>query len=1128
MTNATTRARNGRRESVISNATASTIVNGRGRKNSVANSIVSANGMVGINGARPRANTISHLDMPQFAQMEGGDGSLTRVHTHNLVFPVPNSGIMPMPGSPMHYDFHAMQHGLAAHPSMHHLPKLDTHMSGMDPNFAHSLHTAPPYAQMHAFDMDHLANPHNTVNPAALHFGGGTAAPAGNIPFGYNLVEASGLAAEGDEFGWMNGWNGQMMPSHDLHEQVIDESSPSRVSSGDSPETYDESLNNSHMGMPIPTNFHWQHDAQAQQQLHQQHHQHQQQHQQQLHPNAFQPDPTRTEFAHPDEQGRTVSPSIHHESAQPSADAFLHPAMMHPNGLPQQSPHQPHAQSQPQPQQQLQLDANTPQPAAFFGAALTQFSSHSPSVTAPSMAGSARHNSVTSVSADPINEATRQAMLANLPPSSTYSPHAQQLQQGGATSSPITTNNTADVAPAPSVEANLTTDDLRRFLDAFIQYALPHLPVVHIHTISFTAFEKGFESCFVQRGPGQAPKFAPSASPLGETGGPRCLLLGMAAVGALYEYDHQASKKLFESAKKLISLYLEARRKADMSAAMNGSADESASPPLWIVQAMFLTVIYGHHCGDKLAADIASNQMAALVSLGRAAHLNVSSGPTFKAENGGDVDMNDAPPPRQTNSLFDRPAQNELEQRWMDWKTHEERKRLFFAIFTISSLLTLAYNQTPCIMNSEIRLDLPCPEALWAAETAEEWQSLGGAELANKTAIPFATALTTLLTANKRQPAQNESPKDPFHIANPLAALQTSGADGSEPDFKPSTFGCYVLIHALHNYIWETRSRHRGRDWTPQEAEVMVSHIEPALKAWQTAWKSTEFHKLERPNPYGLGPMAADSIPLLDMAFVKLFVNLSRTAEAFWRRDFDAMAEELSKGSEVILAGTPGERTNPFEPHANGNTSPKGSPSGVGPRRVMELQASGNHGTSRRERSLRKAAIYAADSMAIACTYNLTYADASAHELPIQSAICFLDCAQVLAEWTTTVQERTGRYLGLIGRDPVNFTQVPAAVLLENEDIELLHKIEQICNSMENKRLQQESLLAMDMQNFNPGVAMQSNFQLAPCGIGSRILRVSAMMLEKAVIWPITHVMAKALETEAHHMDRRHLASLPH
>lgn len=399
-------------------------------------------------------------------------------------------------------------------------------------------------------------------------------------------------------------------------------------------------------------------------------------------------------------------------------------------------------------------------------------------------------------------------------------------------------------------------------------------------------------------------------------------------------------------------------------------------------------------------------------------------------------------------------------------------------------------------MNSEILLDLPCDEELWSAETAQEWHSRGGLAAAQQNAISFAAALSTLLTANQRQSRKFSASTS----NNPLATLQ-AGDSSSESELRPSTFGCLVLINALHNYIWETRSRHHGRQWTAQETESMFSHIEPALNAWQAAWKANDRHKLERPNPFGLGPLSADSIPLLDLAFVRLFVNLGRSKEAFWARDFDTMADELARGAEIVQhADVPLTS----DDQLNGANMKNGQTNSIHQRRASQISPT-DQACPRRERHLRKAAFYAADSLTIACNFNLTYADVTAHELPIQSAMCFFDCSQVLAEWASTVQERVGRYLGVLGRGQIDYSQVPAIMLLENEDVELLRKIEQITESMETKRFQQENLLAIDLQNMHHSMSMASvhnNVDLSNFGLSSRFLRVVAMMLEKAVVWP--------------------------
>lgn len=70
-------------------------------------------------------------------------------------------------------------------------------------------------------------------------------------------------------------------------------------------------------------------------------------------------------------------------------------------------------------------------------------------------------------------------------------------------------------------------------------------------------------------------------------GGGGALILAMAAIGAFYEFETSASRDLFEMAKKVIHIYLDERRRADISAAMGGansSCDNAAQDtPLWLV-----------------------------------------------------------------------------------------------------------------------------------------------------------------------------------------------------------------------------------------------------------------------------------------------------------------------------------------------------------------------------------------------------------------------------------------------------------------------------------------------------------------------------------------------------------------
>jgi len=121
------------------------------------------------------------------------------------------------------------------------------------------------------------------------------------------------------------------------------------------------------------------------------------------------------------------------------------------------------------------------------------------------------------------------------------------------------------------------------------------------------------------------------------------------------------------------------------------------------------------------------------------------------------------------------------------------------------------------------------------------------------------------------------------------------------------------------------------------------------------------------------------------------------------------------------------------------------------------------------------------------------------------------DCAQVLAEWVATVQERVGRYLGILGKDDIDYGQVPGIMLLDDEDCKLLDKIVVVLNGAEAK-------VALDMGGTGPiGPAAA----LKECGFGSKILLMTAYMLDKAAVWPVTRLMARSLETQALHMTTR-------
>jgi len=1002
-----------------------------------------------MSGMRPRASTMGHVDLASLGLVDGFPGAVSRVNLMGM--DQPHRMSMSNETRP-DMGMHNMSSPLALNLHIHNLPKLDT--NSMHPDLHTPLRTAPPMAGSGGFQWDQLFPDidASTVNPAQLHCGNSVEMPLSPFPaFPPFDANAQNMDQHMDqaynEMSWMNGFENPMMADNMTLDATLNEESPFQMNhfgnhfadNGNfSHPTLDLSLATGHVGWPM--------DGMAAQPL--------------MTPAAFQMDTLGSDLPLLDGSQDTVSPQNLHDS--PANDPYF-------------GCHGP--QSKP--------DMN----GGFFvpPAPLSNFSSDSPSMSS-SMTGSARQSSVTSVSTDSITDATRQALLNSLSQPSSFGHNHRKYSQPSI-SSPLSPSGGLRNGPTlPS------TSDLQRYVSAYINYFHPHLPFLHIPTLSFesTDYSSNLKTANI-----------PSSFQYSSiVGGGGCLILAMAAIGALYEYDHQASKELFDNAKRMIGLYLEERRKADMSAAVNGSfmstGNSKHNTPLWLVQAMLLNVIYGHQCGDKRAADIASTHAAALVSLARAAEL---AQPLANGNTSQDFEVIEEEANMQSpfGDNAHHSPQSAAHLAWCKWKDAEERKRTLFAIFILSSLLVTAYNQSPAIMNSEILLDLPCEEDLWAAESASDWLAKGGTHAARRNVHPFASALSALLTASQKSKKS-------------LNTMYKNGVTNLTSDnLRPSTFGCLVLINALHNYIWETRTRHHGRQWTAQETEAMVAHIEPALTAWQRAWKANDRHHLQRPNPFNCGPLSADSIPLLDLAFVRLYVNLGRNKEAFWARDFDAMALELSRLPDIFqiqYGNTPGgASSDDSSSDSPGTINHSTNGSAEHSRRFSQAAITG-HG-SKREKHLRKAAFYAADSLAVAAKFGLMYADNAAHQLPIQSAMCFFDCAQVLGEWATTVQERVGRYLGILGRDDIDYAQVPAIMLLEAEDIDLLNKLDTICKMLEEKMVQQTNAYTRDFGSFDTSSTMNGvngNIERLPglqeSGVGSKILKVIALMLEKDATWP--------------------------
>ncbi|KAK4187162.1 hypothetical protein QBC35DRAFT_385467 [Podospora australis] len=1029
----------------------------RVRKGSIAgpNAAAAAAATAAANGAaaasmRPRANTISHID---------GAAMQNLMATANLQvargMPPTHSRHPSLVGLPVHnFDGYGMSAALAQRGATLGLPKLETH--GLNMDFSGGLRTAPALA-FNDLEFDGVYfSQSTTINPSALHYN--DSPPPMSVdplsPFPHNGFPDLNQHLT-DDFDWLSGFENQMSFNTGANENAVDGSSPSAISTTSQSGLSDVMVDGSNH--QVSTSI-WTPSIMGPPQL--------------GHPFSL-------------DMGGSVFPDLL-------------------NGAPL-----------------------SPQPPATKGMGDGYFSTPPPSLSPPVISGMGRENlnQTLNMGAGPetpssmngsnhgtlpvstITDSTRNAILGALS-ASQASPFGSRRYSSATPSSPLTTQTSTVSSSNPNSSNLPSTHDLQRFVAAYLRYFHPHLPFVHVPTLSFET----------------SPKSSANGRDSG-VGGSGCLLLSMAAIGALFELEHQASMELFGMAKKMIQLYLDERRKANVRKAEtirrtplsdqnSQQQDPPVETPVWLVQAMLLNVVYGHNCGDKRSGEIATTHAAALVSLAQGAELLRPA----RSEPTKDVEMTGMDGGWNETAGKDADEQSE----WLRWKAAEERKRTLYAVFVLSSLLVSAYNHTPALTNSEVFLDLPCDEEYFAAESSLAFQAKGGAMAADHNRMTFHDALGELLRTNEKEKKtlSLNNIHQPFGRAVNVQDLPKS-------NLKPSSFGCLILINALHNYIWETRQRHHNKVWTNEETEKMHRHIEPALRAWHAAWANNPHHSSERPNPFGQGPLSADAITMLDLAYIRLFVNLSRSKEKFWQRDWNGMAEELARGSEIIQhaehsAGSHADSVANEQPESNENLLPIDVSSASGTINPVltqqpqhQTQPFSNRSSSRREKHLRKAASFAAESLSVSDKLGVTFANLTSRELPLQSTLCVFDCAQVLAEWVATLQDRVGRYLGILGRDNVDLSQVPAIVLLEEEDVRLLRKVDAIIRGAELK-------INQDIANGKTATNADGKPPLDDeTGYAANLLRVTAYMFEKAAVWPVTQLITTCLETQANHMRTR-------
>ena len=363
---------------------------------------------------------------------------------------------------------------------------------------------------------------------------------------------------------------------------------------------------------------------------------------------------------------------------------------------------------------------------------------------------------------------------------------------------------------------------LSRYLEGCIKGLFAHMPNVHIPTWSV----------------------ATSSSEL---------LLSMAAIGAQFRFERHMAVKLFYAAKSAIMNQLQAIRDEQVVGVIsrghsfhspnNGTSPRSSfhsnsrynhpmdigeSPHtrqrLQTMQAIISLMVLGSWASRELVGEAIAFQ-SLLAELVRGDGLGPERRPA--EETTGD---------------------SHVEAEWKRWIRAESLRRTKLMAFTFINLQSVAYNISPCMSTSEIRINTPASQEEWMATTPEAWSN--ARRLSKIPTTSFADAFRSLF-----QPGES--------------GLNT-------PILPSSAIGNYALIFGILQTIFFLRegcatilpNRQDTRNLRPDDIESLSQ----ALQNWQSRWENSPESNNDPQSSFG--PVAFNSTALLRLAWIRVYSDL--------------------------------------------------------------------------------------------------------------------------------------------------------------------------------------------------------------------------------------------------------------
>lgn len=192
-----------------------------------------------------------------------------------------------------------------------------------------------------------------------------------------------------------------------------------------------------------------------------------------------------------------------------------------------------------------------------------------------------------------------------------------------------------------------------------------------------------------------------------------CLPLLVATIGALLANNKNDSENLYEASRRTIHIYLENRKNTVNGA--NDPQNNQSSNPLWLIQSLTLSVIYGLFSDNENNVYIVIRQLNALNSLVKTSIKSKRSS-LFTVSEEAELKI-------QASEDDSLPSFNDA--RFKTYINEQSQIRIVLMIYKLTNFLLMMYN-VPLTLNVNDLGSLPCPniydEYLWNFCTFENFK----------------------------------------------------------------------------------------------------------------------------------------------------------------------------------------------------------------------------------------------------------------------------------------------------------------------------------------------------------------------------------------------------------------------